>query len=144
MDRERVQEKLGFIKQQVSEVRQLVATRGAGEVTSDPWLMKGLKYSLQVAIEAMIDVAYHIAAKGYECAPRDARDAFEILAQKGAVGQEDLPVFLEMVRFRNRLVHGYNKVNDAVVYYAAENKLQDFDRFVKSIGGCLQAGGRDA
>lgn len=34
-----------------------------------------MKYSLQTAVEAMIDLAYHVAAKKFGHAPTDARDA---------------------------------------------------------------------
>lgn len=69
IDRERVQQKLDFIARQVSELQELMTTKSAGEILGDPWLVKGGKYSLQVAIEAMIDVAYHISARGFGHAP---------------------------------------------------------------------------
>lgn len=138
IDRERVQQKLDFIAQQVSELQELMTARGPGEILGDPWLVKGVKYSLQVAIEAMIDVAYHISAKGFGHAPLDACDAFGTLAERGVIKGNDLPTFNEMIRFRNLVVHGYNKVDDTVVYHIARNEAEDFRRFLRAVKAYLQ------
>jgi uncharacterized protein YutE (UPF0331/DUF86 family) len=53
-----------------------------------------LKYSLQTAVEAMIDLAYHVAAKKFGHAPTDARDALRILAEEGIIEKERLAVIL--------------------------------------------------
>jgi uncharacterized protein YutE (UPF0331/DUF86 family) len=41
----------------------------------------------------------------------------------------------EAIGFRNVAVHGYDKLNLAIVYAIATDKLQDFKQFAKAIAG---------
>lgn len=70
--------------------------------------------------------------------PPDASDAFTTLAEKGVIKGDDLPTFNEMIRFRNLVVHGYNKVDDTVVYHIARNESEDFRGFLRAVKAYLQ------
>ncbi len=82
-DEERILEKIAYIQEQVLAIRNLLNENSKEEVTTNQWLIKGLKYSLQTSVEAMIDIAYHISAKHLQTAPADGRDAIAILTQRG-------------------------------------------------------------
>ena len=133
LDRFRMMEKIGYISSQIEDIRTLLAVKRKEEILADPWVMRGLKYSLQTAVEAVIDLAYHIAAKKYGVAPTDARDALRVLGEHGLVKKEKLAVFSAMVGFRNRLVHGYQEVSPQRVYEIALHELGDLEEFVRSI-----------
>ncbi|MCL6628635.1 MAG: SPASM domain-containing protein [Armatimonadetes bacterium] len=57
IDCDRILNKIAFIREQVTAIKTLLAEKSREEILSDPWLVKGLKYSLQTAVEAMIDIA---------------------------------------------------------------------------------------
>lgn len=78
LDRERMLAKIGYIREQVVSIKDLLDRKKKEEILTDPWLIKGIKYSLQTAIEAVIDLAYHVAVKKFGHAPGDARDADRI------------------------------------------------------------------
>ena len=137
MDRERIMAKTGFIREQVISIRELLAAKKREEIISDPWLTKGLIYSLQTAIEAVIDLLYHIAAKKYGCAPADARDALRVLVEKGLIPEADRPLYSSMIGFRNRVVHGYMEVSPERVYEIASKELDDFEKFIRQIKAVL-------
>jgi len=126
-------QKIAYIKEQLSDIKTLTDTREAGEILSDKILVKGLKYSLQTAIESMIDVAFHIAAKQYHCAPEESRDAFRILKNNKAITNEEFEIFSAMVGFRNRMVHLYQNTSDERIYEYSITKLNDFELFIDSI-----------
>jgi len=84
-DKERVYEKIAFIREQVADIRSLIGEKPYEEIISDQWVIKGLKYSLQTSVEALIDIAYHLTAKHYKHAPVDARDALKLLTSKQIV-----------------------------------------------------------
>lgn len=107
LDVERVQEKLAFIAQQAADLRRLAQEVTRERFTADGWLVRGAKYALQTAIEAMLDVLYHLAVKAASYAPADGRDALNHLTGRGVFTEEEAVVFQEMIGFRNRLVHGY-------------------------------------
>lgn len=132
---ERLLSKISFIHEQVASINDLLAEKSKEEILSDQWLVKGIKYSLQTSVEAMIDIAYHISAKVYNHAPSEARDALKVLANNGLISQKDLPVYGAMVGFRNRVVHGYGEVTPERVYEIALTELGDLEN-----GGTLAKG----
>ncbi len=85
VDRSRIEEKLAFIAGQVSDLCDLARQRDERSFTADPWVVRGAKYALQTSIEAMIDTAYHLAAKAFRYAPDDARDAIDRLVKEGVL-----------------------------------------------------------
>ncbi|MDK2856283.1 MAG: hypothetical protein PWQ41_781 [Bacillota bacterium] len=133
LDLDRIRSKSAYISEQISEIRELLTRKTKEEILADPWLLKGIKYSLQTAIEAMIDLAYHLAAKCYSSAPTDARDALRTLFEHGVFPLEEYQTYTAMVGFRNRIVHGYQQVTPERVYSIAAEELGDFERFLERI-----------
>lgn len=133
VDTERIMQKIAFIREQISDIEVLTSKKDSGEILSDKLLIKGIKYSLQTAIESMIDIAFHIAAKKYNYAPEEARDAFRILRKNGIINEEEFKTFSAMVGFRNRMVHLYQTISDERVYEFSTSELNDFEIFIERI-----------
>lgn len=132
LDEERIRQKIAFIREQVNDLQRLVASSDR-RLLREPWVLKGAKYALQTAIEAVIDIAYHLSAKKYGYPPSDARDALRVLETKGVVTGEDLPRFIAMIGFRNRLVHGYLEVSAERLEEIILYRLDDFEQFITAI-----------
>lgn len=95
---------------------------------SDPLWLPGVKYLLQTAVEACIDVAQHLCATQGWGPPDDNGDAMRLLGDRGVLSQ-DLSQRMRMaVGFRNVLVHEYVSVDDAIVIQRVRDHrdLQDF------------------
>ncbi len=137
-DKERVYEKIAFIREQVSDIRSLIDGKPYEEIVSDQWIIKGLKYSLQTSVEAMIDIAYHLSAKHYKHAPADARDALQLLTTKGVLCNEEYEQYSSMVGFRNRVVHGYQQISNDRVYSIAKDELAIIESFIAQVLLLLQ------
>lgn len=83
--------------------------------------------ALQILIEIMIDVANRlIALKGWG-AVSSASDAVRLIALKGAISAEE--PYLKMVRFRNFIVHDYDRIDHSIVYTILTRHLDDIRRF---------------
>jgi len=95
--------------------------------------LSGLKYLLQTSIEAMIDIAYHVAAKEFCYPPNDARDALKVLMEKGVISALEFDTYVAMVGLRNRLVHGYERVSPEVLYGIITKQSDDFEKFIGAI-----------
>jgi len=126
-------QKIAFIREQLGDIKTLTSAKNRSEILNDKILVKGLKYSLQTAIEAMIDIAFHIAAKKYNYAPEETRDAFRILRKNEVIGEEEFKTFSAMVGFRNRMVHLYQNVSDERVYEFSTTELNDFEVFINRV-----------
>ena len=91
------------------------------------------KYHLIVAIEAVTDICNHIISKNGFKLPESYAGTFDVIKEKGLIG-DSLSVSLKnMVRFRNRLVHIYWDINDDMVYQILQTNLTDFHDFLKAL-----------
>ena len=82
---------------------------------------------LQILMEIIIDVANRlIALKGWGPTASSA-DSIRLLALKKVISSEE--PFLKMIRFRNFIVHDYDKVDHAIVYSILKNNLDDIRKF---------------
>ncbi len=133
IDEDRILRKIAYIRHEAGAIRELTRTFSREEILNDPWKMRGIRYSLQTAIEAMIDIAYHLAAKMYNYPPVDARDAFQTLRHNGVISSADFDDYAAMVGFRNRLVHGYQEISPERLYGIITSRLGDCDKFVETV-----------
>jgi len=132
-DTERIRRKIAYIHQQVSSIKNIIATYSRQDIIEDSLKLSAIKYLLQTSIEAMIDIAYHITAKKFNYPPCDARDAFKMLNTKGIIPSSDFVTYSAMIGLRNRLVHGYDDVSPEVLYDIITRQLDDFEKFISSI-----------
>ncbi|MDK2878540.1 MAG: hypothetical protein PWR06_1256 [Thermoanaerobacteraceae bacterium] len=133
VDMDRIAVKISYIKEQISSIRELLKEKNKDEILADTWLLKGLKYSLQTAVEAMIDIIYHISAKHFNKAAEDAREGLGILLEHSVIDENSYTIYSSMIGFRNRVVHGYQQVTPERVYEIASKELVDFERFIEQI-----------
>lgn len=92
------------------------------------------KYHFVVAIECAIDIANHIIASEGLRMPRSNADSFDVLGEAGMLPDESVPSLRAMARFRNRLVHLYWDVDDALVVAYLSDGLSDLRDFATEIG----------
>lgn len=96
-------------------------------------LKKFVERSLQIIIEACIDIAQHIISDEKFREPDSYRDSFKILAENKIIPESDIETFEKIAMFRNLLVHYYIKIDDEIVYSIFKKRLCDFERYVKYI-----------
>jgi uncharacterized protein YutE (UPF0331/DUF86 family) len=91
------------------------------------------KYNFIVAIEAIIDICNRIISKRKLGFPQDYSDVIKLMSQEGELEGDLARRLVEMVKFRNMLVHLYWKIeNDRLYQYLREN-LGDFEAFKEAI-----------
>ena len=96
------------------------------------------KYNLIVAIEACLDIAYHLISKNKMRLPKDYADSFRVLNEGGIINDDLTRRLILMARFRNRLVHIYWEVDDEFIYEILRNNLSDIEEFMNSISKALR------
>ena len=91
------------------------------------------KYNFIVAIEAIIDICNRIISKRKLGFPQDYSDVIKLMSQEGVLEGDLVGRLIEMVKFRNMLVHLYWKIeNDRLYQYLKEN-LGDFEAFKEAV-----------
>jgi uncharacterized protein YutE (UPF0331/DUF86 family) len=84
---------------------------------------------LLTAMEAALNICYHVAATGESRVPEDYAECFEMLGDEGYIHKKLASKLANMARFRNRLVHMYAKVDYGQVYDIICNALKDLKEF---------------
>jgi uncharacterized protein YutE (UPF0331/DUF86 family) len=139
-DRPLVYKKLALIDTCVQELESLARPEA---IRSDVREARFVEHTLQLAIQAAIDVAAHIVADERLGEPRTNRELFELLAANDWVPADLLAALRAMVGFRNVLVHGYEVVDLAIVETIVRSHLGDLLRFGETIRTKLAAAGVD-
>jgi uncharacterized protein YutE (UPF0331/DUF86 family) len=82
--------------------------------------------TLQIMIEICADIANHIIAdKGYRV-PKSYADTFRVLYEKGIIEEKIFKIMENMAKFRNIVVHRYDKVDEYIVINILKKHLNDF------------------
>ena len=110
---------------QVSEYRDLTVER----YRADWKTQRIVERTLQMAIEACVDVASHVLADRGLRAPSTYAETFEILVQAGLMPSDLGHTMIEMTGFRNVIVHEYARIDADVVVRILREHLEDFRRF---------------
>jgi uncharacterized protein YutE (UPF0331/DUF86 family) len=100
---------------------------------SDLTTKDAVERNIEVAIQACIDVGKVIIKREGLREPEDNKGVFVVLAENGIIGEDSLRFLLPMAGTRNILVHGYDKIDDAIIYGVLKRHLDDFYRFLKEI-----------
>jgi uncharacterized protein YutE (UPF0331/DUF86 family) len=129
-DPDLVLKKLAVIETCVRELRQLARAEGLVEDIKE---RRFVEHTLQLAIQAALDVASHIVSDDRLGEPRTNRELFTLLESAGWVSRDLSRTLRAMTGFRNVLVHGYDVVDVAVVRDLLENRLGDLELFVQMI-----------
>lgn len=135
---DRLRELAGHLQNAVRQLRE-AARVPAEAFLCDARLVGSSKYLLIVAAEAALDLCNHIVARRGGRSPRDYADCIAILAELGAIDEDLKQRLVGMARFRNLIVHLYAKVDDREVYRVMQEHLEDFDRYLSSVGRYLGA-----
>ena len=132
-----VGKKLALIETYLSELRTEVHV---DRIVTDLRELRFAEHTLQIAIQAALDVASHIVSDERLGEPATNRELFDLLAQHGWIDVRLSTGLRRMVGFRNILVHGYAEVDPLVVKDVVEQHLGDLDGFVLAIRARLLRG----
>ena len=101
----------------------------ASRLAADPMRRAAAERWLQVAIEACIDVAYHVVAANEWTPPETARGAFSTLAAHGLIETDLANRLAAAAGLRNVLVHDYVSVDLERLARVVREDLDDLRRF---------------
>jgi len=132
LDRALIQRKLAAITR---NLRDLATVEGLSleEYRSERFRQKGTERLLQETIEAAVDVNLHLLRAAGHPAPPDYYESFIQLGRRGLLA----PVLAERLApaagLRNRLVHEYDAIDDAIVLQAVGQAGDDFAVYVAAV-----------
>lgn len=133
VDPMRVRAKLAALREYRGQLEHIAADR------DDPIARYSRRYLVQAGIQICLDLANHLIADAGWQTVTEFRDAFTRLEDHGVIDAELAGRLRAMVGMRNRLVHLYDDVDDALVARAAAEDLGDWDAFARAVAEYLEA-----
>lgn len=122
-----IQRKLALLDTQITNLRKYLANIDRVTFVKDWGLRSMAERALQVAIEIVIDISERIIALHGAGPVASASEAIRKLVQLEILDSEQ--PYMEMVRFRNLIVHEYEEIDPELLYELSTSKLEDFARF---------------
>jgi len=114
---------------QISEYRSISLDQYAGDWKSQ----RIIERTLQMMVEACIDIASHIIADMKLRVPDSYADIFTVLSENQIVAESLSESLERMAKFRNIVVHDYDKVDADIVIGILRNHLDDFESFKDTV-----------
>jgi uncharacterized protein YutE (UPF0331/DUF86 family) len=129
-DPDLVAKKLALIETYVRELQTLARL---DDIAEDVREERFVEHTLQLAVQAALDVASHIASDDRLGEPRTNYDLFVLLERASWIDSKTALAMRKAVGFRNVIVHGYAGVDLQVVRDVVEHHLDDLLTFTASI-----------
>ena len=125
-----VGKRLAFIETCVADLRREARVELLG---TDLRELRFVEHTLQLAIQAAIDVASHIVSDDKLGEPESNAGFFKLLEIAGYIAPSLGHVLVNMVGFRNVLVHEYTAVDLGIVRDVLQHRLDDLLEFVTAV-----------
>lgn len=115
-----------------------VANVAVNEYRRDWKLQRIIERTLQMMVETCSDIAGHIISDRKLRVPTSYSEAFEILYENDIISDKLSVTMQKMSKFRNVVVHHYDKVDAEIVIGILKRNLSDFISFKEAIVKTLQ------
>ena len=118
--------KLARIEEYLTKLRKI--TPNTFEEFKNDWRTQMIaERGLQILIEIIIDVANRLIAIKNWGPTTSSADSIRLLALKKVISSEE--PYLKMTRFRNFIIHDYDKIDREIVYSILTKNIDDIKRF---------------
>lgn len=108
------------------------------EYSKDWKIQRIIERTLQLMIEICTDIANHIISDSGYRVPASYADAFKVLYENNLIGKPLFNRMEKMAKFRNIIVHNYDKIDEAIIVGILKNNLDDFNKYKVCIVSILK------
>ncbi|MBC7320482.1 DUF86 domain-containing protein [bacterium] len=132
LDRDLILRKISELEEYLSQLRE-VKDITLEDFLKDWKVQRAVERILQISIEICIDIANHIISSEDWRVPVSYSDTLRVLKENKVIDDELFNIMERMVKFRNIIVHNYDRIDQAVIINILRNNLNDFVRYKDSI-----------
>jgi uncharacterized protein YutE (UPF0331/DUF86 family) len=124
--------KLSELEQYFGQITEYKETT-VDEYINDWKLQRIIERTLQMMIETCVDIAGHIISDNNYRIPDSYADAFIVLSENKVIPAGLCQTMVKISKFRNIIVHHYDRVDAEIVVGILKRQLDDFNSYKKSI-----------
>jgi len=105
----------------------------------DDWKSQRIvERTLQMMTETCADIAGHMVSDRGMRPPTSYADTFKVLSENKIISADLSLIMEKMAKFRNVVVHQYERADAEIVVLILKKHLDDFDRFRDGVVLCLK------
>ncbi len=132
IDKALILRKLSELDEYSKQIGEFAAT--TSEEYSGNWkIQRIVERTLQMMIESCADIANHIISSSEYRVPKSYVDIFKVLYENDIIDSDTFDNMANMVKFRNIVVHDYDKIDVSIVINILRKHLDDFMTFKNSV-----------
>ena len=132
LDLDIVRKKLEVIEDEINFLKE-IQKLNINEFQRDLRNLKSTCRSLQNAIQALIDLGNHIISSLNLGKPEIYEDITSLLFENKVITKSFKEKFIYMIKFRNFLVHEYDRVDPLRIYKILKENIDDIESGMKFI-----------
>ena len=137
VDKTLILRKLAELEEYLGQIKEY-ASMTVNRYSKDWKAQRVVERTLQMMIEICADIAGHIISdKGYRV-PATYADTFRVLYENGILNKDLFETMEKMAKFRNIIVHHYDKVDTEIVIGILKKDLKDFSAYKDAIINILK------
>jgi len=125
-----IERKLRIIEENISEIKSW-EIKSLEQLKNSSLLQKATERALQVSVEVMIDVSERILSLKNIAPSNTSVENMEKLVDLGII--KTMEDYADMIKFRNFIVHRYEKIDIEIIYSILKTKLHLLNEFVNEI-----------
>lgn len=128
VDRTLILRKLSMLEEYLKQIVEYQSI-SLGQYTKDWKTQRVVERTLQMMVETCIDITGHIIADMKFRVPTSYADSFSVLAENRILDNTLSQSLERMAKFRNVVVHDYDRVDGEIVIGILRKNLDDFIKF---------------
>lgn len=132
LDRDIIEKRIASIVDYLSDLEQI---RGLSfeEYRSDTLRKRGIEKTIINIVQAAIDINNYLLAKVSKTYAADNYDSFIQMGEHNIIPREFAVRIAPVAGLRNRLVHEYDKIDDAIAHESIQEVLGLFPEYIEKI-----------
>ena len=129
--------KLADLQQYMEQIGDYSNIR-VNEYSEDWKTQRIVERTLQMMIEICADIASHIISDSGYRVPKSYADTFKVLYENKIIEKGLFSKMEKMAKFRNIIVHHYDKIDEAIIVSILKNDLNDFGKYKDAVINILK------
>ena len=138
VDKSLILRKLSTLDEYLKQINEY-ANISPKDYGADWKIQRIVERTLQMMIETCLDISGHIISDEKLRVPETYADMFRILVENEILKGSQLEALGKMARFRNIVVHDYEKIDAGIVLGILQENLNDFEGFKAAIINYLKS-----
>jgi uncharacterized protein YutE (UPF0331/DUF86 family) len=125
VDKNLILRKIAELEEYLEQIREFSSIT-AEQYAGDWKIQRIVERTLQMMIELCVDIANHIISDRRLRVPVTYADTFKVLSEAGLIDQNLYNTMEKMAKFRNIVVHNYDRIDQSIVVMILRKNLDNF------------------